>query len=185
MKIDITPEAVSGYRGSTHQLINALEAMPIRGGISGQVVAAEASIVIRALSAANEDAYLRGFAAGQAALKNAGEFVVIDSPELAELRAALTASQAETAAAYEVAIAAVRQADASYEGAPGAYANIRALTPAHSKAALDRMIAEARAEGMREAAAIVWGSDNDVARWELDFLQDRILAAIPKGTSHE
>jgi hypothetical protein len=147
----------------------------------------------RALSAAlkdkQDDTYLRGFAAGQLSLKNAGEFTVIDSPELADLRAALTeaatnidrkadfiektlndmaamsqenyelkialtASQAETAAAYEVAATCTEWTawgerhnltDASRRA-------IRALTPADSKAALDRMIA---------------------------------LAAIPKGTYHE
>jgi hypothetical protein len=60
---------------------------------------------LRALSAAltdkQDDAYLRGFAAGTK-VPNSGEFTVLDSPELMSIRAALTASQAETAAAYEV-----------------------------------------------------------------------------------
>ncbi len=47
-----------------------------------------------------EEEYLRGFVAG-AKVPNAGEWLVIDSLALAELRAALIVSQAETAAAYE------------------------------------------------------------------------------------
>jgi hypothetical protein len=80
---------------------------------------------------------------------------------LRALSESLTASQAETAAAYEVAALTCMDAypeDGTYE--PKDFnirdaeratvecckSSIRALTPADSKAALDRMIAEARAE---------------------------------------
>jgi hypothetical protein len=112
--------------------------------------------------------------------------------------AALTASKAETAAAYEMA---AKICDREWEAEQHSIATrmwpIRAnadwiadeirccLTPADSKAALDRMIADAEDRGMQEAARIVWNSDNDVSRWERGFLQDTILAAIPKGTPHE
>jgi hypothetical protein len=91
------------------------------------------------------------------------------------LSAAITASQAETAAAYEA--AAKVYIDGGWPWHSGAYDAIRALTPADSKAALERMIAEARADGMREAAALC-----AVVR---DTAKNTILAAIPKGTSHE
>jgi hypothetical protein len=102
---------------------------------------------------------------------------------LRALSAALERSQAETAAAYE---AAAREIDCG--GCNGdcpmphtccAYdaSAIRALTPADIKAALDRMIAAARADGMREAAAI--------ANTLSDFIPAVILAAIPKGKDHE
>ena len=155
MTIDITPEAVerlSGYRGTTEQLINALEAMPPRGGISGQVVAAEAAIRLRALSAA------------------------------------LTASQAEPAAAYEAAASHV----AHRFGTVTVPEAIRALTPADSKAALDRMIAGAEERGMRKAAGVC-AAVRDTAK-NLNIQQmamgaivcrDDILAAIPKGKDHE
>ena len=119
---------------------------------------------------------------------------------LRALSAALTASQAETAAAFELAVGAVRQADADCKGAYGSCENIRALTPADSKAALDRMLAEARADGMREAvssarqalvdgAYIRRGSHQETPA-SVMFLAERlisnaILATIPKGKDHE
>jgi hypothetical protein len=89
--------------------------------------------------------------------------------------AALTASQAETAAAYEAAARAmVNLVTYCPLSMPEQYRNgwlkgatevsmavdqtIRALTPASSKAALDRIIAEAEERGMRKAAAIRGGS---------------------------
>lgn len=56
--------------------------------------------------------------------------------------AALTASQAETAAAYEAAAEEIPYEHDMVE--------IRALNPADSKAALDRMIADAEERGMRK-----------------------------------
>jgi uncharacterized coiled-coil protein SlyX len=141
MTIDITPEAVSRYRGTIDQLINALEATPIRGGINGQVVAHAASIAIRALS----DALTASQASAQKTVDH--------------LAALLLASQAETAAAYAVAAHtldkwATNLRDINFpDTAPvveQCSAMIRALTPADSKAALDRMIAEAEERGMRK-----------------------------------
>jgi hypothetical protein len=61
----------------------------------------EVLLALVELEASNEEAYAKGFAAGQDALRQLGKLVVVDSPELQELRDALTASRAETAAAYE------------------------------------------------------------------------------------
>jgi hypothetical protein len=116
---------------------------------------------------------------------------------------ALTASQAETAAAYKVAANKAMQRKGDWDRSPdhpydkGYWAacdecahEIRALTPADSKAALDRMIAEARTDGMREAldAAIdytlrVYGDDWKFLSNPID--RERILAPFVKGTPHE
>ncbi len=50
---------------------------------------------IEALTEQLEDAYVRGFCAGQRALKVAGELVTIDSPEIRDRIEALTAELAE------------------------------------------------------------------------------------------
>jgi predicted PhzF superfamily epimerase YddE/YHI9 len=190
MTIDITPKAVEHL-------------CAIHEGYEQHGTVATLHTLSAALKDKQDDTYLRGFNAGQLSLKNAGEFTVIDSPELADLRAALTAAQAETAAAYEVAAG---KADTYI--AMGWWGGelpdaIRALTPGDSKAALDRMLADARADGMREAAAIVArhgetgrkalanALDREEANdWGLivmrcDLIRDAILASIPKGTSHE
>jgi hypothetical protein len=122
---------------------------------------------------------------------------------LRALSAALTASQAETAAAYEVAAgildkwAANLRDDGFSNAAPVVIekcsAMIRALTPADSKAALDRMIADAEERGMREAAAIAntllvkstFGTTDRTVVTYSDFVAAVILAAIPKGKDHE
>jgi hypothetical protein len=118
---------------------------------------------------------------------------------LRALSAALTASQAETAAAYEV--AATYLENPTHQGIRPAWGvDIRALTPADSKAALDRMIADAEDRGMRKAAGI---ADNCVsmARESLakadgigeriawrsaiaraQIIRNYILVAIPKGS---
>ena len=57
---------------------------------------------------------------------------------------------------------------------------IRALTPADSKAALDRMIADAEERGMRKAAGVV---DEKYALGEMGNPGHTILAAIQKGAS--
>jgi hypothetical protein len=126
---------------------------------------------------------------------------------LRALSAALAASQAETAAAYEVAAlvldkeALVLEAEASrFRGGTNphhermAFASaarrqsnaIRALTPADSKAALDRMIADAEERGMREALDAASDYTQRVYGDYWKFLsnpidRERILAAIPKG----
>jgi hypothetical protein len=131
--------------------------------------------------------------------------------------AALTASKAETAAAYEVMAGMVESTAYTTNGEKRSLepvskalfgcdshhatiaSTIRALTPADSKAALDRMIADAEELGMSKAAGI---SDNCVsmARESLakadgigeriawrsaiaraQIIRDYILAAIPKG----
>lgn len=109
--------------------------------------------------------------------------------ELAELKAALTQSRAETAAAYE------RAAD-QFEKirAPLTYGEIfsmiRALATPYQTAALDAVKAEAREEGMRQAAKIcetlgpLGGvTPNPRAEWKThaDNLAHAILAAI-KGS---
>jgi hypothetical protein len=69
------------------------------------------------------------------------------------LSAALERSQAETAAAYEV--AAKTYCNTSIDWTSRTWLAIRALTPADSKAALDRMIADAEARGMKKAASLM------------------------------
>jgi hypothetical protein len=209
MTIDITPKAVERLAGPRTHICWTPDGIPKH--MQELVVLLRASD-FDALSAAlkdkQDDTYLRGFNAGQLSLKNAGEFTVIDSPELADLRAALTASQAETAAAYEVAahildIWATNLRNMNFhDTAPiveQCAALIRALTPADSKAALDRMLADARADGMRKAAAHVYEvfyavvskyrSSSEYLGAACDDLKkldmDAILAAIPKGTPHE
>lgn len=113
---------------------------------------------------------------------------------LRALSAALTASQAETAAAYEYVAAMVVGAcgDASVNDMFLSEA-IRALTPADSNAALDRIIVESRADGMREAATIAntllmratFGENVSAIVTYSDFVGATILAAIPKGKDHE
>jgi hypothetical protein len=61
----------------------------------------EALSALCELEASNEEVYAKGFAAGQDALRQLGKLVVVDSPELQELRDALTTSRAETAAVIE------------------------------------------------------------------------------------
>ena len=127
---------------------------------------------------------------------------------LCALSAALTASQAETAAAYEAAAKALDEVAANWDCGHDirscdcamyieqwgfAADECRALTPADSKAALDRMLAEARADGMREAAdkLILVGKDeytNDFNRGfdrGIEWSRNAILAAIPKGQANE
>jgi hypothetical protein len=58
------------------------------GGIHSTICDAKAHI--KALTAQLEDAYARGFCAGQRALKDAGELVTIDSPEIRDRIEALT-----------------------------------------------------------------------------------------------
>ncbi len=65
---------------------------------------------IEQLEADTDEAYARGFSAGQQALKDTGKLVVVNSPELAELRLALTQSRAETAAT----VAMLNDADHQY-----------------------------------------------------------------------
>lgn len=144
-------------------------------------------------------------------LEGRGGFVK-DTFVVATLRAlssALTASQAETAAAYGIATHyldkwATNLRDLNFPNtAPiveQCSAMIRALTTADSKAALDRMIAEARADGMREAVssarqALVDGAyirrgSHQETPTSVMFLAERlisnaILAAISKGKDHE
>lgn len=137
---------------------------------------------------------------------------------LRALSAALTASQAETAAVYEAAAMALdavagnwscghdaKNCDCHRDIEQWTFAadECRALTPADSKAALDRMLAEARADGMREAAAIADECSEIAVKnraeaeatgerviWWLskthsDMARDKILAAITKGKDHE
>jgi hypothetical protein len=59
---------------------------------------------IEALTAERDEAFVSGFSAGQKALRDLGELVIIDSPELATLRAdnaRLTAELTKTAARLE------------------------------------------------------------------------------------
>lgn len=118
------------------------------------------------------------------------------------LSAALTASQAETAAVYEL-VAAKLSANIPPSLAAYVHQSIIAITPADSKAAFDRMIAAAWADGMREAASIVarhgetgrknLGASQDLGTANIwssivarcDMIGEAILAAIPKGKDHE
>ena len=106
------------------------------------------------------------------------------------LSAAMTESRAETAAAYEqIANEVCRWSIAASE-------EIRALAKPDQTAALDRMIADAEARGMREAAAIaekqkeVFLSPEYAGRFPTNSFAERfactevsnaIFAAIPKG----
>jgi hypothetical protein len=149
--------------------------------------------------------------------------------EYCALSAALTASQAETAAAYEVAAMAlddvaanwscghdVRDCDCFRDIEQWGFAadEVRALTPADSKAALDRMIAEARADALSglwedkpdaltaavDATHPVYTKDYKTYTEALELVSSRhskgslvglvnyLLVqnkAIPKGTPHE
>jgi hypothetical protein len=110
---------------------------------------------------------------------------------LRALTAALKDKQAETAAAYEVV------ANMRFIGVAGlaefqqkTKEAIRALTPADSKAALDRMIADAEERGMREAAGIAENIEEALRQAyaatsanAVGEVYDAILAAIPKGAS--
>jgi hypothetical protein len=134
--------------------------------------------------------------------------VLVRASDLDALSAALTASQAETAAAYEVAADSLLECSVwcdNQERADDGWRNgvidarkhhtnrIRALTPADSKAALDRMIAEAEERGMRKAAdkLRLVGNDeytNDFNRGfdrGIEWSRNTILESIPKGTPHE
>jgi hypothetical protein len=105
---------------------------------------------------------------------------------LRALTAALKDKQAETAAAYEA--AAQYLENPTHQGIRPAWGmDIRALTPADSKAALDRMIADAEERGMRKALDAAsdytqraYGDDWKFLSNPID--RERILAAIPKGT---
>jgi uncharacterized NAD-dependent epimerase/dehydratase family protein len=113
------------------------------------------------------------------------------------LSAALTTSHAETAAAYEVVanmrfIGVVGLAEFQQKTKDA----IRALTPADSKAALERMLAEARAagrnDGMREAVGILEATYRTRINLGLHSgfnalasTKEAILAAIPKRQDHE
>lgn len=99
------------------------------------------------------DNFFRGMAAGQQALKDIGKLVMVDSPELAELRLALTQSRAETAAAYDLAASMVKrllEADDYYSPTDIVF-QLQALATPDQTAALDAVRAEARAQSMREA----------------------------------
>ena len=63
----------------------------------GGRVTNEAADRIEALTEQLEEAYARGFCAGQRALKDAGELVIIDSPEIRDRIEALTTQLAEDA----------------------------------------------------------------------------------------
>ena len=101
--------------------------------------------------------------------------------------AALTQSRAETAAAYERAANAIKPPDGPTYHLDLAHIRkqysdaIRNLTTPEQSAALDAVKAEARAQGMREAAGIVWNAKDDIDLWSRNFIQNRILAAIQKG----
>jgi hypothetical protein len=168
MTIDITPEAVEHL-------------CKIHEGYEQHGTVATLRALSAALNAKQDDAYLRGFSSGTKVAFSAGTWTTIDIPELADLSAALTASQAETAAAYEVAALAAENGLLPLIAVECASV-IRAITPADIKTALDRMIAEARAEGrdkgMREAASI---ADEKYALGDMGNPGHHILAAIPKG----
>jgi hypothetical protein len=111
---------------------------------------------------------------------------------LRALSAALAASQAETAAAYEVAATCTEWTawGERHNLTEASRRAIRALTPDANKAALDRMIADAEERGMRKALDAasdytqrVYGDDWKFLSNPID--RERILAAIPKGTPHE
>jgi hypothetical protein len=119
---------------------------------------------------------------------------------------ALTASQAETAAAYEAAAHmvethAVESGNFGKRVVPSPLAKedqhhrslaiaIRALTPDDSKAALDRMLADAEERGMRKVLDAASDYTQRVYGDDWKFLSNpidrkRILAAIPKGMPHD
>ena len=89
------------------------------------------------------------------------------------LSAAMTESRAETAAAYEqIANEVCRWSIAASE-------EIRALAKPDQTAALDRMIADAEARGMRKAVRAIQSAPFDVSARQ--WMIKAILAAIPKG----
>jgi hypothetical protein len=102
---------------------------------------------------------------------------------LRALSAALTASQAETAAAYEAAVGAVRQADADCKGAYGACENIRALPTTFTDAemlAAAMQLPEVRAliEALRSKT--IMDPDNSNSTW-LDAAARAALAPFKGG----
>lgn len=88
---------------------------------------------------------------------------------LRALSTALTQSRAETAAAYE------QIANEVFRWSIAASEEIRVLTTTESTAALNMLIAEAEAWGMRRAAVIAYQFEGN------DKMRRAILAAIPKG----
>jgi len=102
------------------------------------------------------------------------------------LEAALTRANAATAAAYERAARAIDE-DGEYVRSIGLSNRIHALATPDQSAALDAVRAEARAQGMREAAKICQTlgplggvTPNPRAEWKThaDNLAHAILAAI-------
>jgi len=182
MTIDISPEAVERLAASLDRFVNSF---------SSSVITCEESKTLRALSAAITD-YQRGQAYRYIG-KNGLAILARDLEDQRDAALdALTASQAETAAAYEA--AAIYLENPTHQGIRPAWGRaIRAITPADSKAALDRMIAEAEERGMRKAAdkLILVGKDeytNDFNRGfdrGIEWSRNAILAAIQKGTPHE
>jgi hypothetical protein len=107
---------------------------------------------------------------------------------LRALSAALTAAQSETASAYVVAADMIEsECDDDMTRAEEA-AMIRALTPADSKAALARMLADAEERGMRKSldaiAELATPMTEDCMEGHEQAYRaiESILAAIPKGT---
>ena len=116
--------------------------------LSVVLVPAGTAARIKQLEADAEMMFAKGMSHGQQVLKDTGRLVIVDSPEVVELREALTRANAATAAAYEVAAE-----ETPYESDRDA---IRALATPDQTAALDRMIAEAVNTSMQ-----------GVERWEI------------------
>lgn len=171
---------------------------------------------IVALEADAEMMFAKGMSHGQQVLKDTGRLVIVDSPELAELREALTRANAATAAAYEVAAKVaddytkMRERQIAEEKAKAAIhvnvpqvmrwqagkvqseaisSQIRALATADQTSALDRLIAEAEARVLEQAAIIAnkllvrtkFGNDTLTEVVYSDFVGAAILAASKKG----
>jgi hypothetical protein len=156
-------------------LVKRLRDGLIRPYIIGPEDLCDAADRIEALTEQLEDAYARGFCAGQRALKDAGEFVTIDSPEIRDRIEALTAELDRVRDKYE-----------AKDGMDGAvvYAIRRLLNEANVplaafiddhvlNAIIQRNVAEAETR-MTMAELADWTARAEAAEKELQEMQAHI-----------
>jgi len=156
----------------------------------GLTCASKAADRIEQLEADADMMFAKGMSHGQQVLKDTGRLVIVDSPELVELREALTRANAATAAAFEVAA----DVDVLYVDEDGNRTTrklrflerncIHALATPDQSAALDRLIAEAEARVWDKAAQIAKRHDlhdKDEASYTGRQIAKDILAASKKG----
>lgn len=229
MTIDITPEAVERLISRHSNLIHPSTTATLRA-LSAALTDYQKGQTYRYLGKnglpilARDledqcDAAIAALAAAEINIKLKADFIektINDSAALyhenCDLKSALAASQAETAASYGVAAqicdrewAAEQRSIATSMYPTRANCDyiadeLRLSTPSDSKATLDRMIAEAEERGLRKAAALARQSlvdgafikrgshqetPSSVMFLAETLVSNSILAAIPKGKNHE